>query len=61
MNRELKGLYEAMQFFNMNKGTIVTLDQNDHFEEGNMQVAVCPITNGLRSINKEYAPVAKSY
>jgi len=42
LNRELEGLYEAMQFFNMNEGTIVTLDQNDHFEKGNMQIAVLP-------------------
>lgn len=50
LNRELEGLYEAMQFFNMNEGTIVTLDQNDHFKKGNMQIAVLPYHNWIADL-----------
>ena len=32
LERELNGLFEALEFFNLSNGTIVTLNQNDCFE-----------------------------
>ena len=39
-NREYQGLLEAMQFFNVNEGLIVTLQQQDEFEKDGMKVKI---------------------
>jgi predicted AAA+ superfamily ATPase len=38
--RELNGLYEAMDFFNLSNGTIVTLNQQDGFSRDNKTISV---------------------
>ncbi|MCL1943590.1 MAG: ATP-binding protein [Candidatus Azobacteroides sp.] len=42
LQRELSGLYEAMQTFDLKNGFIITLDQKDHFEKDGMSVEVLP-------------------
>jgi predicted AAA+ superfamily ATPase len=39
-DREYQGLLEAMQFFNVNEGLIVTLEQQDEFEQDGMKVKI---------------------
>lgn len=39
---ELKGLYEAMDFFEFSRGTLVTLDQKDRFEKDGKVIEVVP-------------------
>ena len=39
-DREYQGLLEAMQFFNVTEGVIVTLEQQDEFEQDGMKVKV---------------------
>src|SRR5690606_31038944 len=40
--REYQGLVTAMKAFGLTNGTIVTLDQTDHFEQDEMQIAMVP-------------------
>jgi len=42
MDRELNGLFEAMEYFNLPEGRIVTLDQADEFEKNGKIVKVIP-------------------
>ncbi len=42
MARELNGLKEAMEFFELQSGTIVTLNQSDDFSEKSKQIKVMP-------------------
>lgn len=42
LDRELSGLQEAMKAFDLDHGTIVTLNQRDHFEQDGMRVDVVP-------------------
>lgn len=42
LDRELSGLLEAMKAFDLDHGTIVTLNQCDHFEKDGMLVDVVP-------------------
>jgi len=42
LKRELNGLVEAMKFFNLSKGTIVTYHQTDHFVIDNREIQVIP-------------------
>ena len=42
LERELNGLYEALDFFGMEQGTIVTLNQNDRFEKNGKVANVVP-------------------
>ncbi len=42
MQRELDGMYEAMQFFSMKEGVIVTLEQNDIFQKDDLTIKVVP-------------------
>ena len=42
LQRETSGLYEAMNTFHLEKGTIVTLSQNDQFVQKGMTVKVIP-------------------
>lgn len=42
MDRELNGLFEAMDYFNLTEGRIVTLDQTDEFEKNGKIVKVIP-------------------
>jgi predicted AAA+ superfamily ATPase len=42
LERECSGLYEAMHAFNLNRGTIVTLSQRDHFTRNGMKIDVIP-------------------
>jgi len=42
INRELNGLWEAMEVTNLQEGTIVTFDQEDYFIKGEMKVNVIP-------------------
>jgi len=40
MDRELNGLFDALEFFKMEKGTVVTLNQTDCFERNNMKANI---------------------
>lgn len=42
LDRELKGLSEAMEFFKLKTGTIVTLHQTDEFERDGKKISVVP-------------------
>jgi predicted AAA+ superfamily ATPase len=42
LDRELKGLFEAMEFFKLKTGTIVTLHQTDEFERDGKKISVVP-------------------
>ncbi|MBN1927771.1 MAG: ATP-binding protein [Prolixibacteraceae bacterium] len=42
LHRETEALYEAMTFFGMKEGVIVTFDQNDRFNKGDMLIQVLP-------------------
>lgn len=42
LDRELSGLLEAMKAFDLEHGTIVTLNQRDHFEQDGLLVDVIP-------------------
>lgn len=42
LDRELNGLYEALDFFKAKTGKIVTLNQTDHFKKGNKTAQVIP-------------------
>lgn len=42
LQRELNGLVEAMKFFNLSKGTIVTYSQTDHFVIDKREIRVIP-------------------
>ncbi len=42
LNRELNGLYEALDFFDTDKGYIVTQCQNDEFKKGKKTAIVMP-------------------
>ncbi len=42
MDRELSGLFEALEFFNLKSGTIVTLNQNDHFVKNGLTASIVP-------------------
>jgi uncharacterized protein len=42
LDRELNGLYEALDFFNLDKGFIVTLSQSDRFERNGKTAEVLP-------------------
>jgi uncharacterized protein len=48
LKRELDGLFEAMLFFGMKKGIIVTLEQNDIFNKEDMQVKVLPFHEWIK-------------
>jgi predicted AAA+ superfamily ATPase len=40
--REQRGLFEAMQFFNTDKGLIITHNQNDAYMQNGKQIDVVP-------------------
>ena len=42
LDRELNGLFEALDFFELDEGTIVTLNQSDHFEREEKIAHVIP-------------------
>lgn len=42
LDRELNGLFEAMQSFKLSEGLIITFNQEDHFSKENMNVQVIP-------------------
>ncbi|MBA7586996.1 hypothetical protein ES708_29004 [subsurface metagenome] len=42
LDRELDGLYEAMQAVNITEGLIITVNQEDHFAKDKMSVRVIP-------------------
>ena len=42
LDRELKGIEEALAFFNLRKGTIVTLDQEETIKNGSFEIQVMP-------------------
>jgi len=42
LKRELNGLFEALDFFNLKEGTIVTLNQSDSFKENGRIAKVVP-------------------
>lgn len=48
LGRELNGLLEAMAFFKLKRGTIVTLNQKDRIEQGGMEVEVLPFHEWVR-------------
>ena len=42
-NREISGLIEAMEFFNLGYGTILTLNQEDYFNISGKEIKVVPV------------------
>ncbi len=42
LDRELNGLFEAMDFFKLRQGTLVTMEQKDRFEKNGLIVNVIP-------------------
>jgi predicted AAA+ superfamily ATPase len=42
LDRELNGLFEALSFFELNEGTIITLNQSDTFEREGLIARVVP-------------------
>jgi hypothetical protein len=48
LDRELDGLYEALLFFKIKKGIIVTLNQSGSFIREGMNAAVMPAGEFLR-------------
>ncbi len=48
LDRELNGLFEAMAFFNLTTGTLVTLHQSDEIERDGKVVRVIPATEFLK-------------
>lgn len=42
-NREIEGLIEAMEFFNLGVGTILTLNQEDYFNISGKEIKVIPV------------------
>lgn len=42
LKRELNGLYKAMQFFNIHKGTIITFSNKDFINENGFEINVVP-------------------
>jgi hypothetical protein len=42
LDRELSGLYEAMDFFNINEGVIITNDQSDSFLKNGKTITTIP-------------------
>jgi len=46
--REYNGLVEAMKYFNINEGTIVTFNQKDIFEESGLKIKMIPATEFLQ-------------
>jgi predicted AAA+ superfamily ATPase len=47
--REYRGLLEAMEFFKLTEGVIVTLDQSDTFEKNGFSVQLVPAFDFFRS------------
>jgi uncharacterized protein len=45
--RELSGLTEAMDFFELKKGIVVTLNQTDHIQSGERAIEVVPLKEFL--------------
>ena len=48
MKREMNGLIEAMRFFELKVGTILTLDEEDEFVQDNLTVRVIPAWKWFR-------------
>lgn len=48
LDRELNGLVEALEFFHLDTGTIVTLNQTDHFEKNGKTIYVVSCQQFLR-------------
>jgi len=42
LNRELNGLFEAMEFFNKQQGLIITFNQEDTFEKEGRKIELVP-------------------
>jgi predicted AAA+ superfamily ATPase len=49
LQRELNGLKEAMDFFGLQEGIIVTLDQTDSFTDGNKHIRVVSAKDWLKN------------
>jgi uncharacterized protein len=43
LNREMEGLLEAIRFFNLTEGYIITLDQKDELKSDNLTIHVLPV------------------
>ncbi|MCU0473420.1 MAG: ATP-binding protein [Bacteroidales bacterium] len=48
LDRELKGLYEALAFFKLNEGIIITLNQTDTFTANGLTAHVIPVWEFLK-------------
>lgn len=51
MKREIDGLTEALSFFNLNAGTIVTLNQKDSLEKDGKQINLVPAHEWIKELN----------
>jgi predicted AAA+ superfamily ATPase len=49
LDRELEGLYEALAFFKLNEGIIVTLNQKDTFRYNGLTARVIPVWEFLKT------------
>ncbi|MDR1763157.1 MAG: ATP-binding protein, partial [Dysgonamonadaceae bacterium] len=45
LQREINGLVEALEFFNMKEGKIITLNQKDSFTVENKTITVIPFAD----------------
>ena len=50
LQRELNGLKEAMDFFSLKEGTIVTMNQTDEFVQGDRRIQVVTANDWLKSL-----------
>jgi predicted AAA+ superfamily ATPase len=50
LQREMNGLKEAMEFFTLSEGTIVTLNQSDLFVENGKQIRVVAANDWFRQM-----------
>jgi predicted AAA+ superfamily ATPase len=48
MAREISGLKEAMEFFQLNNGLLISYDQEDIFEEGGRKIMIIPAWKWMR-------------
>ena len=51
LKRELNGLKEAMAYFDLKEGTIVTMNQTDTFDQGDKQIRVVSANEWLKLTN----------
>ena len=57
LDRELSGLFEAMDFFNKNEGVIITRDQSDTFTKVDKTIKAIPFYQWATKKNDDRKPM----